>query len=195
MSWSLIRRVYGWDCRVFPGCWECWNRFEVKLHLQKVFFQFRRDGYRTLDVSGLTNRGGYFLDIADYHGGSQKGGIWIPEGKRGEGWVRFDGEIHRFFLGKGRSPVDGPKSIGDEWRRFQVGMGNSKIAVTNHSRDMCGISQSEPDLPPFHISTASQRILMHTNAIRPTWVTRFVWKPNPKSIRISLGADGKRRAN
>jgi hypothetical protein len=34
------------------------------------FFEFFRDGYRVLEVSCLSNRGGRFLDISEYHSGA-----------------------------------------------------------------------------------------------------------------------------
>lgn len=33
-------------------------------------FEFLRDGYRTLEFSYLSNRGGKFVELSDYHGGS-----------------------------------------------------------------------------------------------------------------------------
>lgn len=45
------------------------------------FFRFYRDGYRTLELSCLRNRGGRYLELCDYHSGAQQGGLRIPEGK------------------------------------------------------------------------------------------------------------------
>ena len=33
-------------------------------------FMFMRDGYRTLELSCLSNRGGRFVELSEYHGGS-----------------------------------------------------------------------------------------------------------------------------
>ena len=40
------------------------------------------------------------MELAEYHGGAQRGGHRIPEGFQGKGWDRFAQEIETFFLGK-----------------------------------------------------------------------------------------------
>jgi hypothetical protein len=34
-------------------------------------FKFMRDGYRTLELSCLSNRGGRYVELSEYHGGAQ----------------------------------------------------------------------------------------------------------------------------
>uniref|UniRef100_A0A2N9IM47 Reverse transcriptase zinc-binding domain-containing protein n=1 Tax=Fagus sylvatica TaxID=28930 RepID=A0A2N9IM47_FAGSY len=67
---------------------------------KKGFFQFLRSNYSTLEVSCLMNKGGRFLEIAEYHGGAQKGSLRVPEGPRGTGWLKLALEIGSFFLGR-----------------------------------------------------------------------------------------------
>jgi hypothetical protein len=67
---------------------------------KKGFFQFLRSNYNILEVSCLTNKGGRFLEIADYHGGAQRGSLRIPEGSWGNGWMKIAMEIGSFFLGQ-----------------------------------------------------------------------------------------------
>jgi hypothetical protein len=67
---------------------------------KKGFFQFLRGNYNILEVSCLTNKGGRFLEVADYHGGAQRGSLRIPEGARGSGWMKIAMEIGSFFLGQ-----------------------------------------------------------------------------------------------
>jgi hypothetical protein len=52
---------------------------------KKGFFQFLRGSYSTLEVSYLTNKGGRFLEVAEYHDGVQRGSLRIPEGAQGMG--------------------------------------------------------------------------------------------------------------
>ena len=66
---------------------------------KKGFFQFLRSNYNILEVSCLTNKGGRFLEVADYHGGAQRGSLRIPKGARGSGWMKIAMEIGSFFLG------------------------------------------------------------------------------------------------
>jgi hypothetical protein len=44
------------------------------------------------------------VELSEYHGGVQRGGIRVPKGYRGSGWDRFAMELVAFFLGK-REPV------------------------------------------------------------------------------------------
>ena len=62
------------------------------------FFEFFRDGYRVLEVSCLSNRGGRFLDISEYHSGAHRGNIRLPEGRRGAGWSLFEFQVRKYFL-------------------------------------------------------------------------------------------------
>jgi hypothetical protein len=50
----------------------------------------------------MSNDGGKFLEISEYHGGSLRSCIRIPEGKHNNGWETFGGELKCFFMGVGR---------------------------------------------------------------------------------------------
>ncbi len=69
-------------------------------HTQKLegFFEFLRDGYRTLEFSCLSNRGGRFVEVSEYHSSAHRGSIRIPEGRRGAGWSLFEFQVRKFFL-------------------------------------------------------------------------------------------------
>jgi hypothetical protein len=67
---------------------------------QAGYFQFLRDGYRTLELSCLSNRVERFMELVEYHGGSQRGNLRILEGRRGVGWVKFESEPRCYFLTK-----------------------------------------------------------------------------------------------
>ena len=54
------------------------------------FFEFFRDGYRVIKISCLSNRGGRFLEVSEYHSGAHRGSIRIPEGRRGAGFSLFE---------------------------------------------------------------------------------------------------------
>ena len=77
-------------------------------------FKFMRDGYRTLELSCLSNRGGRFVEISEYHGGAQRGRLLVPEGRRGAGWLRFEdeSELRPYFLAKIEPEVAAPVGIG-----------------------------------------------------------------------------------
>ena len=68
------------------------------------FFKSHRDGYRTLELSCMKNKGGRYVELSDYHSGSQQGNIRILEGRFGTGWVSFAREIRHFFLGIAPKP-------------------------------------------------------------------------------------------
>ena len=54
------------------------------------FFRFYRDGFHIVKLSCLKNKGGRFLELCDYHSGSQQGNLRVPKGKKVAGWARFD---------------------------------------------------------------------------------------------------------
>ena len=64
------------------------------------FFEFHRDGYRVLEVSCLVNRGGRYVEVSEYHSGIQRGSVRIPEGRRGAGWLVFECQVRKYFLGE-----------------------------------------------------------------------------------------------
>ena len=66
----------------------------------KGFFRFLRTEYGTLELSCLQNQYGRFVEICEYHGGAQCGGIRIPEEFRGKNWNHFVKELNSFFPGK-----------------------------------------------------------------------------------------------
>ena len=84
-------------------------------------FKFLRDGYKTLELSCLSNRGGRFVELVEYHGGSQRGNLRIPEGRHGVGWVTFFTELRRYFLTKIESSAssDGVGQAGPARRSTQ----------------------------------------------------------------------------
>ena len=63
----------------------------------KGFFRFYRTGYSILEVSCLQNHYGRFVEVAEYHGGAQRGGLRVPEGYRGKGWAGSNGKYALFF--------------------------------------------------------------------------------------------------
>uniref|UniRef100_A0A2N9F6L3 Uncharacterized protein n=1 Tax=Fagus sylvatica TaxID=28930 RepID=A0A2N9F6L3_FAGSY len=71
----------------------------------KGFFRFKRTEYSTLEFSCLQNQRGRFVELCEYHGGAQRGGIRVPKGYLGKGWHRFAEELNSFFLGK-QPPVE-----------------------------------------------------------------------------------------
>jgi hypothetical protein len=50
-------------------------------HKLEGFFEFFRDGYKVLELSCLSNRGGRFMEVSKYHSGAHRGSIRIPEGR------------------------------------------------------------------------------------------------------------------
>jgi hypothetical protein len=57
----------------------------VKIDQPVGFFKSHRDGYRTLELSCMKNKGGRYVELSDYHSGSQQGNIRIPEGRLAKG--------------------------------------------------------------------------------------------------------------
>jgi hypothetical protein len=154
----------------------------------KGFFRFNRTEYSTLEFSCLQNQRGRLVELCEYHGGAQRGGIRVPEGYLGKGWHRFAEELNSFFLGK-QPPVEVREG------RFHNGklIPNRKV---HDSRDPTAkishqagnvTSTNSVNLNPF------PRVILDPNAVRPTRKYEFEWKPRAKTLRITKTAEGKRQ--
>jgi hypothetical protein len=156
-------------------------------HDLKGFFRFYRFGYSILEFSCLQNQHGRFVELAEYHGGAQRGGIRVPEGYRGKGWVRFEQGLVNFFLGK-------LASVKSETGNLR----NGKLIPNRKMLDSC-------DLPakishPAGILNSKDsvslnlrpRVPLDPEAIRPTRKCDFKWNPNDKTLRITKLEVGKR---
>uniref|UniRef100_A0A2N9F7C8 Reverse transcriptase domain-containing protein n=1 Tax=Fagus sylvatica TaxID=28930 RepID=A0A2N9F7C8_FAGSY len=152
-------------------------------------FHFKRDGYRTLEFSCLSNRGGCFVELSEYHGGTQHGSIRIPEGRRGEGWARFVTETHNYYLEKSDSGMAQPQRDGNsrpgrgsetqsrnDMKSRQLRGGNVQIAHKIQTRDSRDFSNPKE---------VNNRVILSTSEPRPTRLFKFEWKVGCNTIRIS----------
>jgi hypothetical protein len=65
----------------------------VKEEIAKTF----REGDKAMMVHGGGNKAGRFLEVSFLAVGGRKGVIWLPEGRFGNGWRRFAGELRRLL--------------------------------------------------------------------------------------------------
>jgi hypothetical protein len=52
------------------------------------------EGDKVLMVHGVVNKAGRFLEVSVYVEGGHRGVLWLPEGRYGQGWRHFAGELH-----------------------------------------------------------------------------------------------------
>jgi hypothetical protein len=167
---------------------------------KKGFFQFLRSNYNILEVSCLTNKGGRFLEVADYHGGVQKGSLRIPEGSRGSGWRKLAMELRSFFLGQieqkpaQTEPVEVIPAGGES---SEIGKG--KPVVLGSSRDPRASDFMAAQITPsvtlgVKLPNLNTRVRMDTEAPRPTRKSGFIWKPKSQTIRITKNVGEARKA-
>ena len=158
-------------------------------------FQFRRDGYRTLEFSCLSNRGGRFVELSEYHGGAQRCSIRIPEGRRGDGWALFVTELQKYYLETESSKAP-PKREGD----FR---GGRMTASESHPFRNGRISHNElrllrredPWLAPKiqlrdfrdlgNLKRVNDRVMLSNTEPRPTRSFNFKWRVGQKTIRVT----------
>jgi hypothetical protein len=166
---------------------------------KKGFFQFLRSNYNTLEVSCLTNKGDRFLEIADYHGGAQRGTLRIPEGPRGSSWIKLAMEIGSFFLGQNEKkpaltpakliPAGGVPSRNVKGKSVILGSSrdprvtDSMVAPISHTVNG-GVQIPNPKI----------RVCMDPAAPRPTRRFDFVWKPKTQTIWITKNIGEARKA-
>ena len=151
------------------------------------FFRFYCSGYNILEFSCLQNQHGRFVELAEYHGGAQRGGIRVPERYRGKGWVRFEQGLVNFFLGKSaptKSETENPH--------------NGKLILNRKKLDSCDLPAKISPLAgiinsnDFVSLNLKPRVPLDLEAIRPTQKCDFKWNPNDKTLCITKMDVGKR---
>jgi hypothetical protein len=80
---------------------------QVKEEIAKTF----REGDKAMMVHGGGNKAGRFLEVAVLAVGGRKGVIWLPEGRFGNGWRRFAGELRRLL--EAQRLAAGSEGVGD----------------------------------------------------------------------------------
>ena len=166
---------------------------------QTGVFQFMRDGYRTLEFSCLSNRGGRFVELSEYHGGSHKGGIRVPEGRHGAGWDRFGFELRNYFLtslDRRASPPEGSGIAGVARAPIMTARGNRKDRQPNPqpSLESRKSRKSRGRDPPRLAPRNHSRFILSTVEPRPTRHFDFKWTQGPNTLRISKNEGQSREA-
>ncbi len=87
-------------------------------------FKFLRDGYRTLELSCLSNHGGRYVELLEYHGGAHRGNLRIPEGWCGAGWTLFESALMKYFLTKLEFGVSEQTGVGTAGSTSVVELGH-----------------------------------------------------------------------
>ena len=175
---------------------------QVKVKADKSgFFQFLHSSYSILKVSCLKNKGGRYLEIAEYHSGGQKGCVRIPKGSRTTGWQKIVNEIWCFFLGReasNKAPVVIP--VGGAAGKGIIAV-TSNFETSGSSRDSRALgnlvvpfTQMEDSKKSCLISNSNSRALMNPDAPRPTRKTQFIWNPSSKSLRVTKNEGEARKA-
>jgi hypothetical protein len=160
------------------------------------FFEFHRDGYRVIEFSCLANRGGRYVEVSEYHSGTQRGSVRIPEGRRGAGWSLFEFQVRKFFLGE-ITPALVAQALPSQNRDAgvaAVGLRGPEQASRQPFRQArkSRSTKSAPDTKPtVTLPKSRDQIFKYPGYIsknepRPTRTTHFVWRPVSKTIRISV---------
>jgi hypothetical protein len=187
---------------------EVWEKMRQFSAQPVGFFQSHRDGYRVLELSCMKNKGGCFVELADYHSGSRQGHIRIPEGKKGVGWTSFGEEVRRYFLGNGTQRVKPEKRVvaGKEAALASSGApGNlARPSINGESRNLSGSVTIPAGSPRNGRGSVFERIdfghqkqsrvPMNSDGPRPTRKSVFNWKPSHKTLRIIKDEGDKRTA-
>uniref|UniRef100_A0A2N9GEV9 TIR domain-containing protein n=1 Tax=Fagus sylvatica TaxID=28930 RepID=A0A2N9GEV9_FAGSY len=144
---------------------------------------FFRTGYSILELSCLQNKYGRFVELAEYHGGAQRGGIRVSEGYRGKGWDCFHRELDFFFLGKAVPVTIGKprnKKVQLIWRESVSRKNPAIVTKSGIANNSGGLNLSCAKLDPA--------------APRPTRKSSFIWNPLPNTLRVTKLEREKRQA-
>ncbi|GMY39035.1 hypothetical protein FCV25MIE_34279 [Fagus crenata] len=148
------------------------------------FLQFFRDGYRTLEVSGMKNDRGTFIEISEFHRGSQQGGIRVSEGCGGVGWAYFEKELLRFFLNEKSPPMSCSVVGGQRQDGVSVNPGRKSDLGKGFVYGLLAVEIHRP----------KSRAQLLADAPRPTRGCDFIWKPRHKTLRITCSEGNLRQA-
>jgi hypothetical protein len=153
------------------------------------FFVFHRDGYRVLEFSCLANSGGRFVEITEYHSGTHRGSIRIPEGRKGAGWSVFEFQIRKSFLGESQQLSAVPASSG----RVSVDGVTAERAGSSRTKSRKSRTKSVSDSIPSVMENGKSKLAI--NESRPIRAFHFEWKLKSRTLRISLNHGYRRKVN
>uniref|UniRef100_A0A2N9IL89 Reverse transcriptase zinc-binding domain-containing protein n=1 Tax=Fagus sylvatica TaxID=28930 RepID=A0A2N9IL89_FAGSY len=162
---------------------------------QSGIFHFKRDGYRTLEFSCLSNRGGRFVELSEYHGGTQRGSIRIPEGRHGERWALFVTDTHKYYLETESGKVLPKRERKTPVAKTQLNR-NGKISrpLRKENRQLAPKIQQRRSRDLGDIIGVNDRVTLSTTEPRPTHFFKFQWHLGPKTLRITKMVDQARSA-
>ena len=154
------------------------------------------------------------MELLEYHGGSQKGSIRVPEGRHGAGWERFGYELRNYFPTKLDSssapPSDGDGQVGlmrrsaqgfrnHNWRNHNGRNSNDKSSMK--SRDSQGGDKSTDLAPGLRSGESWQKlnedkikaeVMLSDLEPHPTHKFEFKWVLGKKTLRVTKPSDGPR---
>lgn len=147
--------------------------------------------------------------MSEYHSGAHRCSIRIPEGRRGVRWSLFEFQVHKFFLNEittheslsvvqHKASRVGVPAVGiydhktkpDEGHQFRQAR---KSQSYGHEEAIYAV-----DFPStvinrnFENCDSRLRVPMARKEPRPTRFCNFVWKPNNKTLCITLGQHNRR---
>jgi hypothetical protein len=165
------------------------------------FFEFFRDGYRVVKLSCLSNSGGRFLDISEYHSGARRGSIRLPEGRRGAGWSLFEFQVRKYFFCEVVIPKQ-PLRVAEEklpavgaYRICNVSWNQNRQDRKSWAfRKNAGFAPKLTKTVTISDTEKKSRIKvdMATKAPRPTRLSHFEWKPKSTTLRITVNSESSR---
>ena len=151
------------------------------------------------------------MELVEYHGSSQRGNLWIPEGRRGVGWVKFMSELCHYFLTKidsSSAPSDGDgqakparRSAQGFRNRNRRNGRNSNVHPSMETRDSRGRDKSAYLAPGIKSSESRQQFMekkvnsqvtLSDLERRPTRKFEFKWVLGQNTLRVTKSVDGPR---
>ena len=168
------------------------------------FFKRFHENYKILECSSRMNKGGFFVEISEYHNGARRGCLRVPEGFHKGGWSFLERKLSDFFLGKSASRPG--KEVAAGGGRFEKPTGNPRNQVWKENNGHVKLG-SDLDLEkqfPKLAGTLYQKegfggfdFIPKTNTSthhvsrRPVRTSSFKWTRAHFSLNISVDLDGK----
>jgi hypothetical protein len=162
-------------------------------------YEFHRDGYRVLGTSCLANSGGRYVEVSEYHSGTHRGSIRIPEGRRGAGWSVFEFQVRKYFLGELTPAPEIPVRSNRDQDRGKAAVGSRfsgqdrlrpirkpRRSRNSRNKNVALEMESPVTLQKPRGGHSKSRNIWAKREPCPTRTSNFVWRPISRTIRIFL---------
>ena len=171
---------------------------------KQPFFKRLHENSKLLDFTSRSNKGGLFVEISEYHNGTRRSCLWVPQGTNIGNWALFGRRLRDYFLGKMTTGLERKVVAGGSESDKAIDMQKSQVwkklnghenkgsdlRFVKHLPNITGqCNQFEP-LGGFDFSIKSISTSVST-AGKPVRASHLKWTQAHFSLKISVDLVGE----